>query len=326
MITSWLPGFARVPSLLPSSPPYLSSSLRASLPPQFFTLHPFLPLPHPYSLLCLLYLLPPSSQLPPFQLPYSYISPPFCFPSSLPPPFIRPSSSLVPPSSLPAPLSQPSSSLPASLPPSLPPSPAPSHPSSLPSYPPSLLPSSPSFPPSLPHPYSLLHPLPPPSSQLPPFQPPYSDLSPPSCLPPSSLSPPFLPPASSHLPPFQHPYSYLPHPSLPPSLCPQKTAPPGWFWALKRPTTVRWGLKRLLIFWAVHDISWTFWIANPRKSPLGPPGVGCFFFLNYWFSGQFMTFPGLLNFWPPKSPSGTPPLGSGGSKKIRFESVPYLSK
>ena len=67
--TSWLPGFARVPSLLPSSPPYLSSSLRASLPPPFFTLHPFLLLPHPYSLLYLLYLLPPSSLLSASSLP-----------------------------------------------------------------------------------------------------------------------------------------------------------------------------------------------------------------------------------------------------------------
>ena len=92
--TSWLPGFARVPSLLPSSPAYLSSSLRASLPPPFFTLHPFLPLPHPYSLI---YLLPPSSLLPPFQLPYSYPSPPLCFPSFLPPPFL-----LSPPTFLPS--------------------------------------------------------------------------------------------------------------------------------------------------------------------------------------------------------------------------------
>ena len=132
--------------------------------------------------------------------------------------------------------------LPPALPPSVPCSLPLSLPPSLRTLPPSLrpylLPSSPSFPPSLHHPYSLLHPLPPPSSQLPPFQPPYSDLSPPSCLPPSPLS---SLPSSCILPPFQHPYSYLPHPSLPPSLppslCPQKTAPPGWFWALKRPTT-----------------------------------------------------------------------------------------
>ena len=71
-VTSWLPGFARVPCLLPSSPPYLSSSLRASLPPTFSTLHPFLPLPHPYSLL---YLLPPSSLLPASSLPAPLLLP-----------------------------------------------------------------------------------------------------------------------------------------------------------------------------------------------------------------------------------------------------------
>ena len=38
-----------------------------------------------------------------------------------------------------------------------------------------------------------------------------------------------------------------------------------------------------------------------------------------------MTFPGLLNFWPPKIPPGTP-LGSGGSIFFRFESVPYPSE
>ena len=38
-----------------------------------------------------------------------------------------------------------------------------------------------------------------------------------------------------------------------------------------------------------------------------------------------MTFPGLLNFCPPKIPPGTP-LGSGGSIFFRFESVPYPSE
>ena len=38
-----------------------------------------------------------------------------------------------------------------------------------------------------------------------------------------------------------------------------------------------------------------------------------------------MTFPGLLNFGPPKIPPGTP-LGSGGSIFFRFESVPYPSE
>ena len=38
-----------------------------------------------------------------------------------------------------------------------------------------------------------------------------------------------------------------------------------------------------------------------------------------------MTFPGLLNFGPPKIPPGTP-MGSGGSHFFRFESVPYPSE
>ena len=33
----------------------------------------------------------------------------------------------------------------------------------------------------------------------------------------------------------------------------------------------------------------------------------------YWFSGQFMTFPGLLIFWPPKIPTATPFGGGGGN-------------
>ena len=58
-----------------------------------------------------------------------------------------------------------------------------------------------------------------------------------------------------------------------------------------------------------HGLFWT------PKIPALTPGVCWFFFIIffYWFSGQFMTFPGLLNFWPPKIPPGTTPLGSGGS-------------
>ena len=72
---------------------------------------------------------------------------------------------------------------------------------------------------------------------------------------------------------------------------------------------VEWGLKQIINFlgspWHFPD----FWIVDPLKSPLGPPGVGWFFFFNYWFSGQFMTFPGLLNFWPVKSPLAPPGVG-----------------
>ena len=65
-----------------------------------------------------------------------------------------------------------------------------------------------------------------------------------------------------------------------------------------------------------------FWIFDPLKSPLGPLGWGEVRFKQiYWFSGQFMTFPGLLNVWPPKI---TP--GVGWLKLFRFESVPYLSE
>ena len=85
-------------------------------------------------------------------------------------------------------------------------------------------------------------------------------------------------------------------------------------------------LKKIIDFlgrpWHFLD----FWILDPLKSPFGPPGVGWGFKKKKnWFSGQFMTFPGLFNFWPPKIPPGTP-LGSGGSNLFRFESVPYPSE
>ena len=43
---------------------------------------------------------------------------------------------------------------------------------------------------------------------------------------------------------------------------------------------------------------------NPRRG-----GVGLIFV--YYFSLQFMTFPGLLIFWPPKIPTAAP-FGGGG--------------
>ena len=49
---------------------------------------------------------------------------------------------------------------------------------------------------------------------------------------------------------------------------------------------------------------------NPRWG-----GVGLIFV--YYFSLQFMTFPGLLIFWPPKIPTATP-FGGGGNCFIDF--------
>ena len=49
---------------------------------------------------------------------------------------------------------------------------------------------------------------------------------------------------------------------------------------------------------------------NPRWG-----GVGLIFV--YYFSRQFMTFPGLLIFWPPKIPTATP-FGGGGGFVYRF--------
>ena len=51
---------------------------------------------------------------------------------------------------------------------------------------------------------------------------------------------------------------------------------------------------------------------TPNPPPPEPPGVGCvIFFFFYRFSGQFMTFPGVLTFdlLTPKIPTSTPPLG-----------------
>ena len=60
----------------------------------------------------------------------------------------------------------------------------------------------------------------------------------------------------------------------------------------------------LLLFSAVHDISWTF---DPLKSPLRPPLVGGGKLSFYRFSRQFMKLTGLLKFWPPQPP---PPWNS----------------
>ena len=207
-----LPGFVRVPSLLPSLPLFVPPSL-----PLSFLLHPPPPslLPHPYSLL--------------------HPLPPLLPPSLLPSPPPTPSRSLHPPPSLPSSLLPSSPSFPPSLPPFL------LHPYSLlHPLPPSSLPPShsppfftllPSIPPSLHHPYSLLHPLPP--SSLPPRFIPSSPITPTLVLPRAS-SPPsllllsFLPLSSHFLPSNSLTPTFLLPPSLRSLPMSPKTAPPGW--------------------------------------------------------------------------------------------------
>ena len=53
-----------------------------------------------------------------------------------------------------------------------------------------------------------------------------------------------------------------------------------------------------------------FWHFDPP--PGTPPQGGMGKNKLYWFSGQFMTFPWLLIFWPPKIPTATPFGGGGG--------------
>ena len=53
---------------------------------------------------------------------------------------------------------------------------------------------------------------------------------------------------------------------------------------------------------------------GPPPPPWNPPPQGGMGKNKlYWFSGQFMTFPGLLIFWPPKIPTSTPPPWVGRS-------------
>ena len=56
-----------------------------------------------------------------------------------------------------------------------------------------------------------------------------------------------------------------------------------------------------------------FWNLDLQPPPLEPPQGGMGKNKLYWFSGQFMTFPGLLIFWPPKIPTSTPPPWVGRS-------------
>ncbi len=80
-------------------------------------------------------------------------------------------------------------------------------------------------------------------------------------------------------------------------------------------------LKNVSIFSAVQEISRTFKIVTPTTST--PPRSGVGVKTNYWFSGQFMTFPGLLNFWPPKILPGTT-LGWGGSHFFLCENDSHI--
>ena len=68
------------------------------------------------------------------------------------------------------------------------------------------------------------------------------------------------------------------------------------------------------------DSSWNVWHLKclPIKLPT-PGGVGLIFV--YYFSLQFMTFPGLLIFWPPKIPTATPFGGGGGFFLSIFSTV-----
>ena len=212
------------------------------------------------------------------------------------------------------------------LPPSLLPSlPLPPFLTLHPSLPPFLIPTPSYIPPS-----SL-----PPSTQLPPFQLPYSYLSAPSCPPPPSL----LPSSSSLLSPSSLPAPLL-IPSSSPSLpmSPKQPLPSGWGLGFKMkpfswqfmkfpslleissPKTpnhrVGWGIKKNIDFlgspWHFPDFLWIFDPLYPHLDPLGWGGV---FKKIYWFSGQFMTFPGLLNFWPPKIPLA-PPWGRVSQNKL----------
>ena len=166
--TSWLPGFARVPSLL--------TSLHPSVPPSLLHSSPSIP-SSPFLIPTPSYI---SSLPPPSFLPSSSLTPTLVLPCASPPSSLLPSSSLLPPSSLPAPLSLHSSALPPSLRPLLP--------HSLP-----LPPSLPTIPPSIPPPLSsLLHP-----PSLPPFlipTPTYIPSLPPPFLPASALPAPLLRP------------------------------------------------------------------------------------------------------------------------------------
>ena len=86
-------------------------------------------------------------------------------------------------------------------------------------------------------------------------------------------------------------------------------------WPPKIPTATPFGggggKKLLSIFSTDHEIYRTFEIWTPPPGT-PPPQGGMGKNKLYWFSGQFVTFPGLLIFWPPKIPTATSFGGGGG--------------
>ena len=88
--------------------------------------------------------------------------------------------------------------------------------------------------------------------------------------------------------------------------------PDFWFfWPTKIPTATPFGGGGGNFVIDFLDISWNlpdFWNFDPQPPRVGWVKRNKF----YWLSGQFMTFPVLLIFWPPKIPTSTPPLGWGG--------------
>ena len=89
------------------------------------------------------------------------------------------------------------------------------------------------------------------------------------------------------------------------------------FWPPKiqfflRPPLVGGGGKKIVIDFLNSSLNLPdFWNLDPQPPPPGTPQGGMGKNKLYWFSGQFMTFPGLLIFWPPKIPTATP-FGGGG--------------
>ena len=83
---------------------------------------------------------------------------------------------------------------------------------------------------------------------------------------------------------------------------PNPSPPVGWGWG-------GGGLTKISIFWQfMKCLTFEIFI---HKTP-NPRWVGVGLIFCYYFSRQFMTFPGLLICWPPKIPTATPFGGGGG--------------